>query len=68
MLAGSDAFIGGKRTTNSATAGGKTSADWQWVNGDIWNYTNFAGGEPNNIPQQYIQLHQPLINRQQITQ
>ena len=57
LLAGSAAFIGGKRTTNSATAGGKTSADWQWINGDIWNYTNFAGGEPNNIAQQYIQIY-----------
>jgi hypothetical protein len=57
LLAGSAAFIGGKRTTNSATAGGKTSADWQWVNGDIWSYTNFAGGEPNTIAQQYIQIY-----------
>jgi len=57
LLAGSAAFIGGKRTTNSATAGGKTSADWQWVNGDIWSYTNFANGEPNNIAQQYIQIY-----------
>jgi hypothetical protein len=57
LLAGSAAFIGGKRTTNSAIAGGKTSADWQWVNGDIWSYTNFAGGEPNTIAQQYIQIY-----------
>jgi hypothetical protein len=51
------AFLGGRRTSNSATAGGKTSADWQWVNGDIWSYTNFAGGEPNTIAQQYIQIY-----------
>jgi len=41
------AFIGGIRRLNSI-AGGKTSSDWQWVNGDIWSYTKFRSGEPNN--------------------
>ena len=57
LLAGNDAFIGGRRTSNSTTAGGKTSADWEWVNGDIWSYTNFANGEPNNIAQRYSQMY-----------
>ena len=48
------AFIGAKRRPNS-TAGGKTSADWQWLNGDIWSYTNFYTGEPNNVSE--INLH-----------
>jgi hypothetical protein len=42
----SRAFIGGLRTSNSS-ATGKTSADWQWVNGDIWSYTNFMPGQPD---------------------
>jgi hypothetical protein len=57
LLAGNAAFIGGTRTSNSSTAGGKTSADWQWVNGDTWSYTNFANGEPNTIGQRYIQIY-----------
>ena len=42
----SRAFIGGLRTSNSS-ATGKTSTDWQWVNGDIWSYTNFMPGQPD---------------------
>jgi hypothetical protein len=47
------AFIGGIRRPNSI-AGGKSSNDWQWVNGDIWSYTNFRSGEPSNTTEPNI--------------
>jgi hypothetical protein len=57
LLGNTSAYLGGRRTSNSSTAGGKTSADWQWVTGDIWSYTNFENNEPNTIAQQYIQMY-----------
>ena len=57
LLGTMSAYLGGRRTSNSSTAGGKTSADWEWVTGDIWSYTNFENNEPNTIAQQYIQMY-----------
>jgi len=28
---------------------GEPSADWQWVTGELWSYTNWATLEPNNF-------------------
>jgi hypothetical protein len=56
IAGGSSVYIGGLRTSNSSTADGKTSADWQWVNGDTWSYTNFSSGEPNSTGEQYIEM------------
>jgi hypothetical protein len=47
------AFIGGIRRPNSI-AGGITSNDWQWINGDIWSYTKFRSGEPNSTAEPNI--------------
>lgn len=32
-----------------ATGSGEPNVDWQWVTGETWSYTNWAGGEPNDI-------------------
>lgn len=37
-------WLGGFQDEGSA----ETSADWQWVTGEAWAYTNWAIGEPNN--------------------
>jgi len=42
-------WIGGKRVTIPINAGGKTSIDWEWTTQSLWNYQNFASGQPNNI-------------------
>ena len=44
-----NAYIGGRRRSSSSTPSGKTSADWEWVTGDVWNYQNFSSGEPNTL-------------------
>ena len=42
-------WIGGKRVTIPLNEGGKTSIDWEWTTQSLWNYQNFASGQPNNI-------------------
>ena len=27
----------------------KSEGNWEWVTGEAWSYTNWAGGEPNNL-------------------
>jgi len=56
LIVGSAAYIGAFRTITS-NATGKTSADWQWVTGDTWSYTNFAGGEPNTSGEYYLEMY-----------
>lgn len=52
------AYIGGRRRSSSSTtsASGKTGADWEWVTGDVWNYENFASGEPNSSSETAVQF------------
>jgi len=38
------AWLGGFQDEDTA----EPDADWQWVTGEEWLYTNFAPGEPNN--------------------
>jgi len=38
------AWIGGVQPSGS----GEPDTDWQWVTGEVWDYTNWGGGEPNN--------------------
>ena len=41
---GEGPWIGGWQPTGSSEPGG----GWQWVTGEPWSYTRWAGGEPNN--------------------
>jgi hypothetical protein len=45
----SDVYIGARRRATSTNATGRTSIDWEWVSGDIWDYQNFQPGDPNNL-------------------
>ena len=45
----SDVYIGARRRATSLNATGRTSLDWEWVSGDIWDYQNFQAGDPNNL-------------------
>jgi len=56
IAGGSSVYIGGLRTSNLSSAGERTSAFWQWVNGDTWSYTNFNSGEPNSTGEQYLEM------------
>ena len=47
LIGSGSAFIGGRRTANSASTG-ITANDWYWSNGDVWSFTKFGNGEPNN--------------------
>jgi hypothetical protein len=42
--AGNVAYVGGYQPAGT----GEPSAGWQWVTGEVWSYTNWAGGEPND--------------------
>jgi len=61
LIAGGDyVFIGGKRkATGSSLANGRTSIDWEWVNGAAWNYTNWHEVEPgaNGIFEPYVNMY-----------
>lgn len=48
------AYIGGRRRSTSSNNSGKTSTDWEWVTGDVWNYENFASGEPNSTGEKAV--------------
>ena len=49
-------WIGGMRTSTSTNSSGRTSTDWQWSDlSSTWNYTSFAGGEPNRFSETRIQ-------------
>lgn len=48
------AYIGGRRRSSSSNPSGKTSTDWEWVTGDVWNYENFASGEPNTLDEKAV--------------
>ena len=37
-------YFGGIQPPNSPEPGG----GWQWITGELWNYTNWASGEPTN--------------------
>ena len=39
---GDAGYLGAIRTSNG-------SPGWQWVSGDVWNYTNWNPGEPNGV-------------------
>jgi hypothetical protein len=45
----SDVYIGARRRLTSINATGRTYIDWEWVSGDVWDYQNFQGGDPNNL-------------------
>ena len=45
----SDVYIGARRRATSTNATGRTSLDWEWVSGDVWDYQNFQAGDPNNL-------------------
>ena len=47
-------WIGAKRTALDAPSG-ITSAEWQWSDLSIWNYTSFASGQPNSFFEKRIQ-------------
>ena len=55
------AWLGGKRRSVAITTPlsntGKTAADWEWVTGDVWNYQNFANGQPDNTGENVIHLY-----------
>ncbi len=38
-----EGWLGGWQDLNSSP-----SANWHWVTGELWDYTNWAGGEPND--------------------
>ena len=46
IVAGNFCFIGGFQSSTGAEPAG----DWQWVTGEAFTWTNWAGGEPNNYP------------------
>ena len=47
-------WIGAKRTALDVPRG-ITSAEWQWSDLSIWNYTSFASGQPNSFFEKRIQ-------------
>ena len=50
-------WIGGMRTSTSTNSSGRTSTDWQWSDlSSTWNYTSFAGGEPNRFSEKRIEF------------
>jgi len=57
VLANNGAYIGGIRKATSSNANGGTSTDWEWVNGDTWNYANWNGGEPNGLNEPYVEMY-----------
>jgi hypothetical protein len=40
-------YIGGRRRDVNDNLRTGTSAEWEWSNGDPWNYTNWGSSEPN---------------------
>jgi len=40
-------YIGGRRRNVNNDLNSGTSAEWEWSNGDPWNYTNWGSSEPN---------------------
>ena len=55
-ISNASVYIGALRRAQLNTTG-KTSAEWKWVNGDKWSYTNFAGGEPNGSNEVYVNMY-----------
>jgi hypothetical protein len=53
---GSIAYLGGRRKTGSANATGKTAVDWEWVTGDVWNYTAFPSSQPDGTNETVIHM------------
>lgn len=50
---GGGAWIGGIQTDES----GLNDEGWEWVTGEPWSFTNWAGGEPNNAgPETVLQF------------
>jgi hypothetical protein len=39
-------WLGGYQTSDN---GSQPAANWTWVTGETWSYTNWASGEPNNF-------------------
>ena len=41
---GGEYWFGGYQTIGTV----QPSANWNWVTGEVWSYTNWSGGEPND--------------------
>ena len=50
-------YLGGRRRTGSSNANGKTSLDWEWVTGDVWNYHAFPSNQPDTTSETFIHMY-----------
>jgi len=54
---GTITYLGGRRKTTSVNATGKTAVDWEWVTGDVWNYTAFPSNQPDYTNETVIHMY-----------
>lgn len=42
-------WLGGYQTSDIDASSASAANNWAWVTGEVWSYTNWSSGEPNNF-------------------